>query len=64
MWLDCSQLRLTVAEVDASSCALPNVFVRSAIKCVQGYVISPNYKQGAFFTVQTIDVVRKAITEF
>ena len=48
-------------DIDLSGCAVPYWTVTSLIRGVQSCVLSSNYKQKAFFTKHTIDIVRNAI---
>ena len=54
-------LKLPVVDIDTSDCSVPDLAVTAALKCVQSYVLSPAYKQIAFFTTATMEAVRDSV---
>ena len=50
-----------VVDIDLSGCTVPKPVVSSCIRGVQSCVLSPNYKQKAFFTKLTMECIRDAI---
>ena len=55
-------LKLPVVDIDTSDCSVPDLAVSAALKCVQSYVLSPAYKQIAFFTTATMEAVRDSVS--
>ena len=53
--------KLPVVDIDTSDCSVPDWAVSAALKCVQSYVLSPAYKQVAFFTTATMEAVRDSV---
>ena len=54
-------LKLPVVDIDTSDCSVTDLAVTTALKCVQSYVLSPAYKQIAFFTTATMEAVRDSV---
>ena len=50
-----------VVDIDLSGCTVPKSVVSSCIRGVQSCVLSPNYKQKAYFTKHTMECIRDAI---
>ena len=54
-------MKLPVVDIDTLDCSIPDLAVSAALKCVQSYVLSPAYKQIAFFTTATMEAVRDSV---
>ena len=61
--LEWPRLRIPVGMISLSECGVSSSVGTSVLTRVQSYIVSSNYKQGAFLTLAAMDSVRNAIAE-